>query len=625
MKNFFLYAFAAIFLFAIPALKAQVAINTDGSSPNPAAMLDVKSTGKGFLPPRMTAAEMNAIAAPPTGLIIYNLTVNSLYWFDGTLWKRFNETSFTGTVTSIEVSAPLTGGTITTSGTIGIPQATSLAAGYLTSTDWNRFNSKVSSQWTTAGNDIYFNTGEVGIGITNPSSPLHVVSDQSVLGSSVALVNNTYTGTNPWVYAVQGRVNSTSTIADGPGIGVLGLSNNPVGGGVGVFAQSNGSEGYGLRALANSASGVNYGVYARTLSPDGYAGYFYGGKNYFSGDVGIGEPDPISPLHIVSAQAGVASSVVLVHNTYSGTNPWIYAIKGQVNSSSTGAAGPGLGVLGVSGNAVGGGVGVFGQSNGSTGMGIKALGNSTTGINYGLYAGTLSDDGYGGFLSGGKYALYAVTTNPDGYAGYFTGPRNYFSGSVGIGTNSPAGKLHVNDAASSNTTVLITPKAISAGDSSTLLFGEDNDGTYGMYWMYDGTGNLMGLWGKYGSTNYGPHLLVNRDNGSMAIGSNFATGYKLSVSGKIICTELRVNLVADWPDYVFKKEYNLLPVERLGDYIRDHGHLPNIPPASEINTSGLDVGEMQRLMMEKIEELSLYIVGQQKQIEELKKQLNNGR
>ena len=111
----------------------------------------------------------------------------------------------------------------------------------------------------------------------------------------------------------------------------------------------------------------------------------------------------------------------------------------------------------------------------------------------------------------------------------------------------------------------------------------------------------------------------------MAIGSTFATGYKLSVSGKIICTELRVNLVADWPDYVFKKDYKLLPVEKLGAYIQENGHLPNIPPAEEINKSGLDVGEMQKRMMEKIEELSLYIVEQQKQIQALKEQLNHSR
>jgi len=197
-----------------------------------------------------------------------------------------------------------------------------------------------------------------------------------------------------------------------------------------------------------------------------------------------------------------------------------------------------------------------------------------------------------------------------------------FSGNVGIGTSTPIGKLHVNDPTSSNTTIFITPKNTSSGDSATIFLAEDNDATYGMYWMFDGNGNQMELWGKSNSARYGPHLLVNRDNGDMAIGNTLATGYKLSVSGKIICTEVRVNLVADWPDYVFRKDYKLFPVEKLGAYIKEKGHLPNIPPAAEINKSGLDIGEMQRRMMEKIEELSLYIVDQQKQIQALMDQLN---
>ncbi len=113
--------------------------------------------------------------------------------------------------------------------------------------------------------------------------------------------------------------------------------------------------------------------------------------------------------------------------------------------------------------------------------------------------------------------------------------------------------------------------------------------------------------------------------GNMAIGSVFATGYKLSVSGKIICEELRVNAVADWPDYVFGKQYKLMSLHDLDLYIQTNGHLPNVPSAGEVNKSGVDVGEMQRLMMEKIEELSLYVIRQQKQIDELEKQLKKNK
>ncbi|MFH1159928.1 MAG: FISUMP domain-containing protein [bacterium] len=65
---------------------AQVGINTDGTAPNPSAILDAKSTSKGFLPPRMTTTQMNAISSPPAGLMVYNTTLNSICWFNGTSW-----------------------------------------------------------------------------------------------------------------------------------------------------------------------------------------------------------------------------------------------------------------------------------------------------------------------------------------------------------------------------------------------------------------------------------------------------------------------------------------------------------------------------------------------------------
>ncbi|MCX6303543.1 MAG: hypothetical protein NT040_01105 [Bacteroidetes bacterium] len=214
--------------------------------------------------------------------------------------------------------------------------------------------------------------------------------------------------------------------------------------------------------------------------------------------------------------------------------------------------------------------------------------------------------------------FYSVAGN---LSGTLTGVDAHFTGNVGIGTTAPVGKLDVHDAASNNTTLFITPNNVSIEDSSTLFMSEGADGQTGMYWLYDGVGNQMELWGQYFGSKYGPHLLVNRDNGNVSLGGTFASGYKLSVGGKVICTELRVNAIADWPDYVFKKDYKLMPLAQLGSFIDENGHLPNIPKAADVAKSGLEVGEMQRRMMEKIEELSLYIIGQQKQIDELKEKL----
>ena len=80
-----------LFLLAGISVFAQVGINDDNTPPDNSAMLDVKSTSRGFLPPRMTTIEMNSIIAPSQGLLVYNITVNSLFWFNGSIWKQFNE------------------------------------------------------------------------------------------------------------------------------------------------------------------------------------------------------------------------------------------------------------------------------------------------------------------------------------------------------------------------------------------------------------------------------------------------------------------------------------------------------------------------------------------------------
>jgi hypothetical protein len=100
-----------------------------------------------------------------------------------------------------------------------------------------------------------------------------------------------------------------------------------------------------------------------------------------------------------------------------------------------------------------------------------------------------------------------------------------------------------------------------------------------------------------------------------------AIGYALSVNGKIVCEELKVQLSESWPDYVFGNDYKLSSLKQVENFIKLNKHLPNIPSAAEIEKNGLSIGEMQKKMMEKIEELTLYIIQQQKEIESLKSTL----
>lgn len=82
MKNLLFLLFLAI----SPVVHAQVAINADASAPDNSAMLDVKSTSKGLLAPRMSAAQMQAIHAPVAGLLVYNTSSQAFFNFNGTAW-----------------------------------------------------------------------------------------------------------------------------------------------------------------------------------------------------------------------------------------------------------------------------------------------------------------------------------------------------------------------------------------------------------------------------------------------------------------------------------------------------------------------------------------------------------
>jgi hypothetical protein len=97
-----------------------------------------------------------------------------------------------------------------------------------------------------------------------------------------------------------------------------------------------------------------------------------------------------------------------------------------------------------------------------------------------------------------------------------------------------------------------------------------------------------------------------------------AAGYKVNVGGKIIAEELRVSLRANWPEYVFEKNYTLPSFEALEKYIQTNKHLPNIPSATEVEKNGIAVGEMQTKLMEKVEELTLYMLQLKKENDALK-------
>jgi hypothetical protein len=98
-------------------------------------------------------------------------------------------------------------------------------------------------------------------------------------------------------------------------------------------------------------------------------------------------------------------------------------------------------------------------------------------------------------------------------------------------------------------------------------------------------------------------------------------GYKLAIGGKAIAEEVVVMLQGNWPDYVFEEDYKLPSLLELEKFVRENKHLPGVPTAEEVKTSGIAVGEMNALLLSKVEELTLLLIEQQKQLEEQQQKL----
>ena len=199
-------------------------------------------------------------------------------------------------------------------------------------------------------------------------------------------------------------------------------------------------------------------------------------------------------------------------------------------------------------------------------------------------------------------------------------PTMYFAGKVGIGTEQIEADLHVvgNDTLGR---LIVAPKEPTFNHDSEIFLAEDINGNYGMKIKYDGGDNYLQIFGESNSTVYGPHFSMQRTSGQLALGTtDFAAGYQLSVGGKIACEEVLVSLEADWPDYVFKSDYELKTLAQVKQHIDEKGHLPGVPSAQEVAEEGLSLGEMNKVLMEKVEELTLYILQQEEKINSQEKQ-----
>ncbi len=98
--------------------------------------------------------------------------------------------------------------------------------------------------------------------------------------------------------------------------------------------------------------------------------------------------------------------------------------------------------------------------------------------------------------------------------------------------------------------------------------------------------------------------------------------HRLFVKDGIVAEEVLVKLQNQWSDYVFNADYDLMSLDKLSDFITKNQHLPDIPTAREVDDNGLNVGEMNALLLKKVEELTLYIIKQQEQLDKQQAEIN---
>lgn len=130
--------------------------------------------------------------------------------------------------------------------------------------------------------------------------------------------------------------------------------------------------------------------------------------------------------------------------------------------------------------------------------------------------------------------------------------------------------------------------------------------------------------GGSGNWNLNGNNIVNANTGFVSIGTSANPAptdpqLKLAVNGNIYAQKLKITQQG-WADYVFEPTYKLMPLNELEAYINKNKHLPDVPSAVEVETKGLDLGDNQTILLQKIEELTLYVIELKKEIEALKVQ-----
>ncbi|TCI90158.1 hypothetical protein [Tenacibaculum sp. M341] len=211
----------------------------------------------------------------------------------------------------------------------------------------------------------------------------------------------------------------------------------------------------------------------------------------------------------------------------------------------------------------------------------------------------------------GFISFYRGSSSGDGYLGFSTSGKERIRidklGNVDIGTQTTGVKLEVKGSMKLNT-----------GTSDLLLYRDNDVGNWSL--LRSNTGEGIAIIGQPDRVA----LSVSRSIGNVGIGTKVVpAGFKLGVNGKMAATEVKVATYENWADFVFEEDYALPTLKEVEKHIEEKGHLENIPSAEEVKKDGFFLGEMDAKLLRKIEELTLYTIQQEKDLESQESRIKN--
>jgi hypothetical protein len=194
------------------------------------------------------------------------------------------------------------------------------------------------------------------------------------------------------------------------------------------------------------------------------------------------------------------------------------------------------------------------------------------------------------------------------------------NGNIGIGYNTPIFKLHT----ISSVPGVALFNTSSTGNTGNISILNGSNYNYGVVGVVSGNGTVSNdvyALGYSSNANSSFNNVLNwTSTGNVGIG-NSNPDAKLTVTGLVHAQEVKVTVNDPGPDYVFEKNYKLTALEEIKNYVEQNKHLPEVPSAAAMEKNGVQLGEMNMLLLKKIEELTLYVIEQNKKDQKQQQQI----